>query len=62
MPVIFAGMGVVPWTGHSLVVALAVYLVCAVAGIVVGAIHGAVLVQLLRFEAGEGGGSRARDA
>jgi hypothetical protein len=54
MPLIVAGMGVVPWTNHVAVVVPAVYLVCAVAGVVVGAIHGAVLVRLLRVETQRG--------
>jgi hypothetical protein len=57
MPMIFAGMGVVPWSSHAAVIVPAVYGVCAVAGVVVGAIHGAALVQLLPSEADEAGGS-----
>jgi len=48
MPIIFAGMDRVPWTAHPAVVILAIYAVCGVTGLVVGAIHGRVLVQLLR--------------
>jgi hypothetical protein len=48
-------MNLVPWTRHTALVVPAVYVVCAVAGLAVGAIHGAVLVQLLRFEADNGG-------
>jgi uncharacterized membrane protein YGL010W len=62
MPLIFAGMGMVPWTRHPAFVLPAVYLVCGMAGIVVGAIHGAVLVQLLRFETDDVGRSGVRDA
>jgi hypothetical protein len=51
MPLIFAGMNIVPWTRPMALVVPAVYLVCAVAGIAAGAIHGAVLVRLLRVEA-----------
>jgi hypothetical protein len=48
MPLIFAGMDVVPWDGHPTVLMLSVYGVCGAAGLVVGAIHGRVLVQLLK--------------
>jgi hypothetical protein len=48
MPVIFLGMDLVPWTGRPLIVALCIYGVCAATGVVVGAIHGRVLIQLLR--------------
>jgi hypothetical protein len=55
MPLVFAGMNLVPWTRQTALVVATVYVVCAVAGLVVGAIHGAVLVQLLRFEADDAG-------
>lgn len=48
MPVIFVGMELVPWTGPFVLMALALYLVCGVTGVIVGAIHGRVLVRLLR--------------
>lgn len=48
MPVIFLGMELVPWTAPFVFVALALYLVCGVTGVVVGAIHGRVLVWLVR--------------
>jgi len=48
MPVIFLGMDYVPWTRGPLGVTLAVYAVCGVAGLVVGAIHGRVLDSLTR--------------
>jgi hypothetical protein len=48
MPLIFLGMDLVPWTGQPLVAAVAIYAVCAIAGAVVGVIHGRILVQLLR--------------
>ncbi|AKJ04449.1 hypothetical protein ATI61_101463 [Archangium gephyra] len=48
MPVIFMGMDLVPWTGPFVFVALSLYLVCGVTGVVVGAIHGRVLVRLLQ--------------
>jgi hypothetical protein len=47
MPVIFMGMDLVPWNGPFVLVALSLYLVCGVTGVVVGAIHGRVLVRLL---------------
>jgi hypothetical protein len=47
MPLIFLGMDVVPWAGRPLIAALAVYAVCAITGVAVGVIHGAVLIQLL---------------
>jgi hypothetical protein len=52
MPVIFAGMDLVPWEGNLAVFMLTVYAVCGAAGIVVGAIHGRLLVQLLRQPSG----------
>ena len=48
MPLIFAGMDVVPWQGRTGVVVLSVYAVCAAAGLATGAIHGRMLVTLLR--------------
>jgi hypothetical protein len=48
MPVIFAGMDRVPWDGSALERALALYAVCLIAGLVVGAIHGAILARLTR--------------
>ena len=48
MPLIFLGMDRVPWTGHPAARVGAVYAVCAVTGLAVGAIHGRVLVRLLR--------------
>lgn len=48
MPLIFLGMEYVPWTGNPAVAILAIYGVCGAAGLVVGAIHGRFLVQLLR--------------
>jgi hypothetical protein len=47
MPVIFAGMDLVPWSGPALLQVVTIYLVCAVAGLAVGAIHGRVLLDLL---------------
>ncbi len=47
MPLIFVGMDLVPWAGPFVLVALTVYLVCGVTGLVVGAIHGRVLLRLL---------------
>lgn len=42
-----AGMDAVPWTAHPAIVAVAIYAVCAVAGMAVGGIHGRVLLSLL---------------
>jgi hypothetical protein len=47
MPVIFLGMDQVPWSGHPLGVVLWIYAVCAIAGAVVGAVHGRILTQVL---------------
>jgi hypothetical protein len=47
MPLIFLGMDVVPWSGHPAVLMLSIYGVCGATGLVVGAIHGRVLLQLL---------------
>lgn len=52
MPLIFAGMDIVPWTARSAVVVSSVYAVCGVAGLAAGAIHGRVLVQLLTTRSG----------
>jgi hypothetical protein len=48
MPVIFAGMDMVPWEGSPGVRTLSIYLVCLVAGMVVGAVHGPILMRLTR--------------
>jgi hypothetical protein len=48
MVVIFLGMDQVPWQRGGLRVVLGVYLVCGAAGLVVGAIHGRILRDLLR--------------
>jgi len=48
MPVIFLGMDCVPWSQGLIEVAAAVYLVCGIAGLVVGAVHGRVLDALTR--------------
>ncbi len=47
MLVIFIGMDLVPWTRGGPPVVLGVYLVCAAAGLVVGSIHGRVLLRLI---------------
>jgi hypothetical protein len=47
MPVIFAGMDLVPWSGPAPLQIATIYVVCAVAGLAVGVIHGRVLVDLL---------------
>ena len=46
----FRGHGRGAWTAHPALVALAIYVVCAAAGLVVGAIHGRVLMRLLAFD------------
>jgi hypothetical protein len=48
MPLIFLGMDFVPWDGAPAARVAAIYLVCAAAGLAVGAIHGRVLVAILR--------------
>jgi hypothetical protein len=48
MVVIFLGMDQVPWWRGGLQVVIGVYLVCGAAGLVVGAIHGWILRDLLR--------------
>lgn len=52
---LFAGMNSVLWTRPTALVVPIVYAVCAVAGLAVGAIHGAVLVQLVRVEVVDAG-------
>ena len=55
MAVIFAGMGRVPWALGGIQVAAGVYLVTGVAGLAVGAVHGAALLRLrTRFREIEG--------
>lgn len=51
MPVVFGGMDLVPWTGPLPLQVAAIYLVCAIAGLSVGAVHGRVLVDLLSHPA-----------
>jgi hypothetical protein len=46
MPVIFAGMDLVPWEGAPALKSIAIFAVCLVAGLVVGAVHGLVLLRL----------------
>lgn len=48
MPLIFLGMEYVPWTGPSAATLLAIYGVCGAVGLVVGAVHGQFLVELVR--------------
>jgi hypothetical protein len=48
MPLIFLGMDRVPWNGGSVAVIGTIYVVCAVTGTVVGAIHGRFLLALVR--------------
>lgn len=51
MPLVFLGMEFVPWDGSRPTVFVTLYLVCGVVGLVVGAIHGRVLVRLVTDEA-----------
>jgi hypothetical protein len=46
MPLIFLGMDLLPWERGGLGVAAGIYSVCAAAGLVVGAIHGRVLLRV----------------
>jgi hypothetical protein len=55
MVVIFAGAGAVPEGAGVTVIAIVMAITCLAAGAVVGAIHGLVLVRLLRLRAGTGG-------
>jgi hypothetical protein len=48
MAVVFLGMDQVPWSRGGLSVALGIYLVCGTAGLIVGAIHGWVLRELVQ--------------
>lgn len=48
MTVIFAGMDLVPWDGPSITRAAVIYAVCFTAGIIVGGVHGLVLVRITR--------------
>lgn len=47
MPLIFLGMELVPWERSGTGTAVAVYAVCGIAGLVVGAVHGRTLVRLV---------------
>ncbi len=51
MPVIFAGMNLVPWTGTAVARVAAIYSVCLAAGLIVGAVHGVVLTRMTRTAA-----------
>jgi hypothetical protein len=55
MPVIFLGMDLVPWSGGGVVVALAIYAVCGVAGTLVGAVHGRILRDMTSSAPGTSG-------
>jgi hypothetical protein len=46
MPLIFAGMDLVPWSGPVVPLAAGLYLVTGGTGLVVGAIHGRVMAVL----------------
>ena len=52
MPVIFAGMNLVPWTGMAGPRVAAIYSVCLAAGLIVGAVHGVVLMRMTRSAVG----------
>jgi hypothetical protein len=47
MPLTFLGMDRVPWAAVPLAVVGSIYAVCGAAGLVVGAIHGVVVVRLV---------------
>ena len=47
MPLIFLGMDFVPWAGPVAGIVLSIYLVCGLAGVAVGAIHGWFLERWL---------------
>jgi hypothetical protein len=47
MPLVFLGMDFVPWDGPRPLVFVTLYVVCGIAGLVVGAVHGRVLVRLV---------------
>lgn len=47
MPLVFVGMDFVPWSGSPSAIIPAILAACTVVGLVVGAIHGLVLVGLL---------------
>ena len=46
MPLIFLGMDHMPWTARPVVLLVAIYALCGATGLVVGAVHGRVLVGL----------------
>jgi hypothetical protein len=46
MPVIFVGMDLVPWSRGRVAVGVAIYAVCGIAGMLVGAIHGRILLRM----------------
>ena len=47
MPVIFIGMDQVPWSRSPVEIGIAVFVVCGLAGLTVGAVHGAVLTTIV---------------
>jgi hypothetical protein len=55
MPLIFLGMDLLPWERGGLGVAAGIYSVCAAAGLVVGAIHGRVLLRVAGEPPPDGG-------
>jgi hypothetical protein len=48
MPMVFAGMDMVPWNGSVQARVATLLLVCGAVGLAVGVVHGLVLVRLLR--------------
>jgi hypothetical protein len=50
MPIIFTGMDIVPWAAGKAAVIPSVIVVCAAAGLTVGAIHGKFLIALFGKE------------
>jgi hypothetical protein len=51
LPVIFLGMDLVPWSRGGMAAGAAIYAVCGAAGLLVGAIHGRVMLRLLSLTA-----------
>ena len=47
MPVIFLGMDLVPWSRGGVAVALVIYAVCGLTGILVGVVHGRILRDII---------------
>jgi hypothetical protein len=47
MPCVFVGMDLVPWSGGPALVAVSIYAVALITGLLVGSIHGCALVGLM---------------